>query len=56
MKRIIKCEGCPKEAKYLVHEHEEPHCERCMLEAVESRCWTLVRSIEDATCNTQKGE
>jgi hypothetical protein len=56
MNRMIKCEGCHKPAKYLVHEHEEPHCLDHMLEAVESRCWTLVRCIEDATSYPDQSE
>ncbi|AYB47162.1 hypothetical protein D5F53_29390 [Paenibacillus lautus] len=42
---MIKCEGCPKEAKYIVY--DQPHCTACMLDAVECRGYVEVRWIED---------
>lgn len=43
----MKCEGCPKEAKYIVY--GQPHCLECMLDAIECRGYVEVRWIEDAT-------
>ncbi|MCC3381946.1 hypothetical protein ACFQ5D_18115 [Paenibacillus farraposensis] len=48
---VIKC-GCSAEAKYLVYEHEEPHCMECMLDAVECKNQVLVRVIDDAYANS----
>lgn len=53
---MITCAGCDKPAEYLVHETEQPHCKSCMLEAVESRCWTIVRWLEDAVGNPNQSE
>lgn len=47
MNQMIKCEGCPKEAKYIVY--DQPHCLEHMLEAIECRSYVEVRLIEDAT-------
>lgn len=44
---LIRC-GCGREAKYLVYEHEEPHCKECMLDAVECKNQVLVRVMDDA--------
>lgn len=47
---MIKCEGCPKEAKYLLYKDKQPHCLECMLDAVECHGYMVeVRWIEDAT-------
>ncbi|MNC28359.1 hypothetical protein D3C75_765610 [compost metagenome] len=38
--------GCGRPAKYLVYEHQEPHCQTCFEEAISSKNGALVRSIE----------
>lgn len=42
---MIKCEGCPNEAKYIVY--EQPHCQKCMLDAIDCNVYVEVRTIED---------
>jgi len=37
--------GCGAEAEYEVYEHREPHCRRCMLEAVDCATFVVVRRI-----------
>lgn len=37
--------GCGRTAKYLVHDHKQPHCTDCMLEAVDCEEQTLVRRM-----------
>ena len=51
----IRC-GCGREAKYLVYEHQEPHCKECMLDAVECKNQVLVRVIDDAYANSRQGK
>lgn len=46
---MIKCEGCTKEAKYIVY--DQPHCERCANEAIEGQLCVEVRLIEDEHAN-----
>ncbi|GAE09583.1 hypothetical protein JCM10914_5948 [Paenibacillus sp. JCM 10914] len=45
----MKCEGCNKEAKYIVY--DQPHCTTCMLDAVECRGYVEVRWLEDDDTN-----
>lgn len=51
---MIKCEGCPKPAKYIVY--NQPHCTECMLDAVECRGYVEVRLIEDESGIQSQGE
>lgn len=40
-----KC-GCGRDAEYEVYDHHEPHCQSCMLEAVDCQIPVMVRRIE----------
>lgn len=42
----VKCSGCNHPASYLLYENREPHCRKHMLEAIDSKVFVLVRSIE----------
>lgn len=50
---VIRC-GCGAEAKYLVYEHEEPHCEFCFREAIECDVPILVRKINELKIKQEK--
>ncbi len=53
----MTCTGCNRKAKYLVHEHLQPHCEDCMKEALCS-VPTMVIDIEswEGKQNERKSE
>lgn len=38
--------GCGAKAEYEVYEHREPHCMRCMLDAVDCETYVMVRRID----------
>lgn len=41
--------GCGEhEAKYLVYEDSQPHCLKCLLDAIECRIYVEVRLLDDA--------
>ena len=44
---MIKCEGCEKEAKYIVY--DQPHCRGCMLMAIECADYVEVKWLEYET-------
>ncbi|WP_025333680.1 hypothetical protein [Paenibacillus sabinae] len=43
--RFVPTCGCGAVAEYEVYEHREAHCRRCMLDAVDSNAFTIVRRI-----------
>lgn len=53
---MLKCDGCDQEAKYLVYEHQEPHCLECLLDAIECNALVEVRWIEDATWHPNQSQ
>lgn len=42
---MIMC-GCGREAKYEVYEHNEPHCESCLKEAIDCSVYVHVRRLD----------
>lgn len=38
--------GCGAPAEYELYEHREPHCKRCMLEAVDCSTYVMVRRLD----------
>lgn len=45
----MKTCGCGKKANYEVYQHREPHCQECMLDAVNCAVVVPVRRIEVGT-------
>ncbi|MNW43558.1 hypothetical protein D3C74_207590 [compost metagenome] len=39
--------GCGREAKYEVYEHIEPHCLRCLLDAIDCSVYVHVRRLDE---------
>lgn len=49
---MIKCEGCPNEAKYIVY--GQAHCRDCMLEAIDCEVYVEVRTIDEHASKNQR--
>lgn len=42
---LVKCAGCPRPAEYELYDIRQPHCKSCMLEAVDSESYVIVRKL-----------
>lgn len=53
---MVKC-GCGREAKYIVYEIKQPHCQMCLEEALETNGQILVGRMDPFEhADTDSGE